>query len=72
MFVIQAIKGNCADVSAKDSSQETCVNLTATLISLIVLSMVTSNMYVYIFISFNYSQFKIKQYFNFFFIYFFF
>lgn len=34
----QAIKGNMADVSAKDGSQETCVNLVASIMGITLLA----------------------------------
>lgn len=34
----QAIKGNMADVSAKDGSQETCVNLVASIVGILLLA----------------------------------
>ena len=35
----QAIKGNMADVSAKDGSQETCVNLIASIVGIVLLTL---------------------------------
>ncbi|KAK4875400.1 hypothetical protein RN001_011822 [Aquatica leii] len=37
----QAIQGNMADVSAKDGSQETCVNLIASFVGIVLLAVVT-------------------------------
>ncbi|KAF5298063.1 hypothetical protein FQA39_LY11831 [Lamprigera yunnana] len=37
----QAIQGNMADVSAKDGSQETCVNLIASFVGIILLAVIT-------------------------------
>ncbi|XP_065215870.1 RUS family member 1 [Planococcus citri] len=39
----QAIRGNMADVSAKDGSQETCVNLLASFFGLYILTMIENN-----------------------------
>lgn len=41
----QAIKGNMADVSAKDGSQETCVNLIASLIGIFLLAVFSEGQY---------------------------
>lgn len=37
-FLFQAIRGNMGDVSAKDGSQETCVNLVASFLGVFILS----------------------------------
>ncbi|XP_017882483.1 RUS1 family protein C16orf58 homolog isoform X2 [Ceratina calcarata] len=42
----QALQNNLADVSAKDGSQETCVNLIASFVGILILSMVHSGRYV--------------------------
>lgn len=42
----QALQNNLADVSAKDGSQETCVNLIASIVGILILSMVHSGRYV--------------------------
>ncbi|KAK9504346.1 hypothetical protein O3M35_010701 [Rhynocoris fuscipes] len=48
----QAIKQNMADVSAKDGSQETCVNLIASLLSaVLIVTVVNNNILWYLFIS---------------------
>ncbi|XP_022912643.1 RUS family member 1 [Onthophagus taurus] len=44
----QAIKGNMADVSAKDGSQETIVNLIASIFGIILLAFIKSELYVWI------------------------
>lgn len=41
----QAIKGNMADVSAKDGSQETCVNLIASIIGIFMLALFSEGQY---------------------------
>jgi hypothetical protein len=41
-----AIRGNLADVSSKDSAQETCVNLIASFVGLFLLTGIKSQMYV--------------------------
>lgn len=41
----QAIKGNMADVCAKDGSQETCVNLIASLIGIFMLAVFSEGQY---------------------------
>lgn len=40
----QAIGGNMADVSAKDGSQETCVNLIASFIGIFLLALLANDM----------------------------
>lgn len=37
-FALQALQNNLADVSAKDGSQETCVNLIASFVGILILS----------------------------------
>jgi hypothetical protein len=39
LIILQAIRKNMADVSAKDGSQETFVNLCASFVGIIILSM---------------------------------
>lgn len=41
----QAIKGNMADVSAKDGSQETCVNLIASFVGIFLLALFSEGHY---------------------------
>lgn len=45
-FFLQAIRNNLADVSAKDGSQETCVNLIASFLGIFVLSLFHDGRYV--------------------------
>ncbi|XP_066995920.2 RUS family member 1 isoform X2 [Anabrus simplex] len=42
----QAVRGNMADVSAKDGSQETCVNLIASMLGLLLLTYVDTSRYL--------------------------
>lgn len=44
--VLQAIRNNLADVSAKDGSQETCVNLIASFFGIFILSLFNDGRYV--------------------------
>lgn len=40
VIFLAAIRGNLADVASKDSAQETCVNLIASLIGLLLLTQI--------------------------------
>lgn len=46
-FLSQAIQNNLADVSAKDGSQETCVNLIASFFGIFILSVFHDGRYVF-------------------------